>query len=402
MHILIVVLHRPEKPTGVCRHAANLANCLADRAEVSQVTLVTGAWQLSYFKAAFSLPSKKINLLEIEIKNTSLARNLWFLNGLPKLAHHLQPDLVHLSFPLPFLRSRFSCPVVATIHDLYPFEMPENFGKQAILNQLILRACVNQSSGLTCVSQTTLDRLRFYFPKVYQRKPTTVVYNYVDFGIMDLSTVTPANLKAMAKDASQVFSTHNRGVLDRVEPSHHPHQSGTKPFLLCVAQHRKNKNLDALITAFAQLRHDRTLSDATQLVIVGSAGPETAALHQHVRGLELETAVHFISSISDHELCTLYQQCCVFVIASAIEGFCLPLAEALHLGCRVVCSNIPVLKEIGSAQCTYFELQGDRCANLAQAIAHALHQPPPEKNTDERFSKAQAANQLLAFYSQVM
>ena len=45
MHILIAALHRPTKPTGVCRHAVNLAQCLADTDEVDKVTLVIGAWQ---------------------------------------------------------------------------------------------------------------------------------------------------------------------------------------------------------------------------------------------------------------------------------------------------------------------------------------------------------------------
>jgi glycosyltransferase involved in cell wall biosynthesis len=164
MHILIAVLHRPTQPTGVCRHAANLAQALAEQEEVEQVTLVTGAWQRQSFESAFSLQSDKIKLIGIDLKNTSIARNLWFLFGLPKLVQQLRPDLVHLAFPLPFLRSRFPCPVVTTIHDLYPYECPENFGRvQAILNRLFLRQCIAQSDGLTCVSEVTLKQLKRYF-----------------------------------------------------------------------------------------------------------------------------------------------------------------------------------------------------------------------------------------------
>ena len=36
MHVLIAALHRPVKPTGVCRHAANLARCLAAKPDVSK------------------------------------------------------------------------------------------------------------------------------------------------------------------------------------------------------------------------------------------------------------------------------------------------------------------------------------------------------------------------------
>ncbi|MFM6813992.1 MAG: glycosyltransferase family 1 protein, partial [Dolichospermum sp.] len=67
MHILIPALHRPTKPTGVCRYAANLAQCLADTPEVNKVTLIVGSWQKDYFELFFN--SQKIQLISIEIQN---------------------------------------------------------------------------------------------------------------------------------------------------------------------------------------------------------------------------------------------------------------------------------------------------------------------------------------------
>ncbi|MFM6159187.1 MAG: glycosyltransferase family 1 protein, partial [Sphaerospermopsis kisseleviana] len=87
MHILIVALHRPANPTGVCRYAANLAQCLADTSEVSQVTLIIGVWQRQYFEQLFH--SHKIKLISVDIKNSSLVRNIWFLFGLPILVNSL-------------------------------------------------------------------------------------------------------------------------------------------------------------------------------------------------------------------------------------------------------------------------------------------------------------------------
>ena len=136
MHILIPALHRPTEPTGVCRHAANLVLCLADRENIHQITLVVGTWQKDYFKRIFSLHLPKIQQTVVDIQNTSLSRNRWFMFGLPKLANQLQVDMVHLSFPLPFVRQWFKMSVVATLHDLYPFECPENFGyPQVLFNQ---------------------------------------------------------------------------------------------------------------------------------------------------------------------------------------------------------------------------------------------------------------------------
>ena len=331
MHILIPVLHRPTKPTGVCRHAANLAKCLAKQNNVTAVTVVTGTWQRDYFEDTFGLADEKINLIGVDIKNSSVSRNLWFLFGLPKLVSRVKPTLVHISFPFPFIRQRFDCPVVSTLHDLYPYECPENFGfPQVWFNRMFLDQCIRNSDGIACVSAVTLQVLEQYFGNVTKRKNKAVVYNYVDF-----SDVLPS----------------------------WPHQFGSDTqdqktgFLMSVAQHRKNKNLDLLIQAFAQLRQTGKLVTETQLVIVGSPGPETENLKSLIERLELTGKVKMLSSISDGELCWLYQKTQLFVIPSSTEGFCIPLVEALSLGAKAVCSDIPIFREVGSANhCQFFDL----------------------------------------------
>lgn len=371
MHILVVALHRPDKPTGVCRHAANLARCLAETDKVTQITLVTGIWQQDYFKTAFLLNSAKIKVLGIEINNTSISRNFWFLFGLPNLVAQLQPDLVHLSFPLPFIRSRFSCPVVATIHDLYPCKFPENFGyKQAFFNRLFLQQCIRSSDALTCVSQTTLDDLADYFPEVRSKRDRVkVIYNIVDF--------------------------------EQIEPKI-PHvlaDIADRPFILCVGQHRKNKNLDLSIGAYALLRHENRLDRSIRLIIVGSLGPETENLSQSIQQLSLGDSVLMLSAINDNELCWLYQNCKLFVAPSSLEGFCIPLVEALYFSSKVVCSDIPIFREIGSSSCIYFDLKGDPIGNLAKSITTALTADIHNQNECcSRFAKSEIATQYLNFY----
>lgn len=370
MHILIVALHRPSKPTGVCRHAANLAQCLADTKEIAKVTLIVGAWQRHYFETFFD--SEKINLIDLDIKNSALVRNMWFLFGLPKLANRFLPDLVYMSFPFPFLRSLFVSPVVSTIHDLYPYEHPEVFGyPNAIFNRLFLKQCIKNSDGLTCVSKSTLDSLKSYFPNLHLRKPVTVIYNYVN--LLQLNTHSLKHLPIHELDS----------------------------FLLSVAQHRKNKNLDLAIRAFSWSIKNKYLKDTTKLVIVGSNGPETEKLHQLINQLSLEEQVLLLDSIEDSELCWLYQNCEIFIAPSLQEGFCIPLAEALHFSCKIVCSDIPIFREIGSSSCTYFDLQGDPVRNLCQAIIYALEKPLKQASKELRFSKSDVAACYLTFFAAI-
>lgn len=370
MHILIAALHRPLNPTGVCRHAANLALCLAAIDQVSQVTLVVGAWQADYFRTSFSLESEKIQVVEVQIKNSALARNSWYLFGLPMLAKQMHPDLVHLSFPLPFVRALFPCPVVSTIHDLYPYECPENFGyPQVWFNRSFLKQCIHNSDGIACVSKATLEALNYYFPHLNPRTKTTVVYNYVDF----------SQVIEKAPDGFDLASS----------------------FLLCVAQHRKNKNLALLLESYSQLIQQK-FNSVPRLVIVGSSGPETEKVVEQIQALSLQEQVQLAYSIDDAELCWLYRHCKLFVIPSSTEGFCLPLAEALHLSCQVVCSDIPVFREIGSQHCTYFGLQGNSVKNLMEGMSQVLNLPATDAvSADTRFSKSTAACQYLELYAAI-
>ncbi len=370
MHVFIAALHRPIKPTGVCRHAANLARCLAEKPEVTKISIVVGSWQKYYFETTFALDSNKIKLVDIEIKNSSVVRNIWFLKGLPQLANKLMPDVVHLAFPFPFLRAKFDAPVVTTIHDLYPYECPENFGfPQVWFNRLFLKQAINNSDGLPCVSQITADKLKFYFPNLKPQQQVEVVYNYVDF-------------EGLETKAPQQLAEHSR-------------------FFLSVAQHRQNKNLDLLIQAYAELLNTNKIEDC-QLVIVGASGPETENIQRLIRHFNLETKVSLLSAISDQELGWLYQKCQVFVIASSTEGFCLPLAEALHFSDRVVCSDIPIFREIATAQCTYFSLEGDAIANLSHALIQAIeHSSSSNRNQIKRFDKLNIAQQYLDLYNQI-
>lgn len=365
MHIAIAALHRPIQPTGVCRHAVNVARALSTSPNIEKVTLIVGRWQLRYFQSAFDLSHPKIQLASIDIENRSVWRNVWFMFGLPKVVQQLQPDLLHLSFPLPFFRKLFNIPVVSSIHDFYVYDCPENFGyPQVWFNQWFLKQCISNSDRLACVSQATLSTLRQYFPQSH-RIPASVVYNYVDFSRE--SPVSPP--EGFPADGS--------------------------PFLLCVAQHRKNKNLDVLIRAYEQQRQAGVLTHDTKLVLVGSEGPETAALSDLVRACGLQAQVIFLSGISDAQLRWLYENARLFVMASSIEGFCVPLVEAISFGCRVVCSDIPIFRELGLSDSTFFSLEHP-VENLSIAIAAALQTSQPSRQT--KFSMKETARQCLSFY----
>ena len=167
-----------------------------------------------------------------------------------------------------------------------------------------------------------------------------------------------------------------------------------------MAQHRKNKNLDLLIAAYAKLIEQHKIDPSTQLIFIGSTGPETGNLIELIHKKSLADRVFLTSSIDDEQLCWLYQHCDLMVCPSSTEGFCLPLAEALYFSARVVCSDIPIFREVGASDCFYFDLKNNPVQNLSEAIVDALKHSDSQLKTEPfRFSKTTAMKQYLEFYS---
>ena len=364
MRILISAVSRFSKLTGICRNAANQALSLASLDEVAEVAVVIGKWQVASYGPL--LKSPKIDITIAQCRNSSFSRNLWFWTGLPEAARRYRPDIVHLGFPLPFRRASFSVPVVTTVHDLYPFEIPGNFGYPAVLfNQVFFRHCIREVDAIACVSDATRRKLGEYFPSIPASKKCVVVYSSADLGA---SGISPSCMR-----------------IDR-------------RFILTVGQHRANKNLALVIRAYHSLKSQGRIDSNLQLVVIGAVGPETGNLTTLVGSLGLQDDVLFVSGLPDAELIWAYQNCDAFVIASSTEGFCLPLAEALHFGASCVCSNIAVLREVAAGECRYFDLDARALENLCGELVQTLMQGRNRRQSATRFSKAASGRGYLGLY----
>ena len=72
----------------------------------------------------------------------------------------------------------------------------------------------------------------------------------------------------------------------------------------------------------------------------------------------------------DDELSFLYDHAAALIFPSYAEGFGLPIVEAARRGRPVICSDIPVFREVGGAGALYFRVNDARA--LAETIADFL------------------------------
>jgi glycosyltransferase involved in cell wall biosynthesis len=117
--------------------------------------------------------------------------------------------------------------------------------------------------------------------------------------------------------------------------------TGGAPTVLCVAQKRPYKNLGSLIHAVAELPDEHAV-----LVLPGSPTEHEAELRSLADRLGVADRVRFPAWVSDEELEALYASATCFVLPSLIEGFGLPVLEAMARGVPVACSDRPALPEV--------------------------------------------------------
>ncbi len=263
------------------------------------------------------------------------------------------------------------CPVVVTLHDLYPFDIPENFGFPKVLfNQIVLRQCLRAADAIACVSNSTLHQLEQVEPALALEK-ATVVSNCVE----PHRVVSPRRPRA----------GWNR-----------------QPFLLCVAQHRRNKNILFLLRVFKRLVRMSRLAPKTHLVIVGIEGPETEAILRFLDQEGIADRVVLLSGISEEELQWCYRNCEMMLAPSIIEGFGLPVAEALLAGCRVICSDIPPFREFGGDHCRYVALDSLAERSFVEAILDSLQGPPSAPISLPQLSAPVIAEEYLQLYGSLL
>jgi glycosyltransferase involved in cell wall biosynthesis len=371
MKILIAAASFATNMSGLQRHALNVARCLLPEPEISSLHFVIAPWQLGMVESAGLLQDARMMVHVADMDRSSMGRNLWYYRKLPKLAADLQADVVHLSFPMPVDAGAFHCPTLVTLHDLYPYQIPMNFGfPKFIFNRVVLQQCLRSVDSIACVSQATLHSLKKYVPIAVCKKAVRL-YNCVE--------------------AQPVLNPH---------PPIADWQNDQ--FLLCVAQHRRNKNLPLLVRAFHRILRMGQVGKEMKLVIVGITGPETRNIHRLVSALRLEASVRFLEGVSESELQWCYRQCQAVVSPSAIEGFGLPIAEALLAGCRVVCSDIPAYREVGDEQCRFVSLERNAVETLAEAIVATLTEPKGSPKPLQQFSVPVLGPQYVDLYRKLM
>jgi glycosyltransferase involved in cell wall biosynthesis len=117
-------------------------------------------------------------------------------------------------------------------------------------------------------------------------------------------------------------------------------------YIMYVGNAYPHKNISTLLEAFSQIRKKYKNLD---LVCIGRDDFFYKKLEEENPG------IYFVHNVDDAALFDYYKNASLFVMPSLMEGFGLPLLEAMSLYCPVVSSSTPALKEIGQDAVLYFD-----------------------------------------------
>jgi glycosyltransferase involved in cell wall biosynthesis len=259
---------------------------------------------------------------------------------LPRAAERVGIDLLHsLASTAPgwghFRR-------VVTIHDLIYRALPEvHPGLRSLGMRVLVPLAARRSDRVIADSEATrADIVRFL------RTPEPKI-DVVPLGIGMSRTCTP------------MAEAELRGRLG----------AGGRPLVLSVSAKLPHKNLGRLLGALATIEGGRR----PLLVLPGYSTPYEAELRQRASDLGVIDDVRFLGWISTEELEGLYAAAACVVLPSLIEGFGLPVLEAMARGRPVACSNRGALAEVAGDAALGFDPESETA--IAGAITGLLEDP---------------------------
>ncbi len=130
-------------------------------------------------------------------------------------------------------------------------------------------------------------------------------------------------------------------------------------YFIAIGNARTRKNLSRLISAFNILNQSHS---EAQLVIVGKKDQRMETLIQKNNNKNIK----FTGFISETEKTILLSNAQALVFPSYYEGFGIPIIEAQQIGTPVLCSDIPVFKEVAGQGALFFD--PDSTENISEIL----------------------------------
>ena len=247
-----------------------------------------------------------------------------------------------------------STKVICVVHDLLPLTDLKLSDVATRLFLFRLLTSLRQADELAFVSNYSRGRFRELLPQ-FNHLPARIVYPRTRF---EAAAAAPASARA------------------------------ARPTFVVIVSAEPRKNLSTLVRAFRKMPQ-------ADLVVIGYTGG--ASLKR-----DLPQNIRFAGYVDEQDKAALIADAHGLIMPSLAEGFGVPIIEALAANTPVLCSDIPVFREVAGELADYFDPFSTEsiCASVSRVAARQdeWRRRIRERRDElaERFGHQTQARDLLA------
>lgn len=325
--------------SGIGRVYENVLRALIEADGVQRITTVVPDSRKRDFQGMFSSP-------RLDVRFVPYGQFSWeefFLKGRVIHGFRPKPDLYYFpNFYAPFY---FPGKYVVNINDLIPlypcYDIPQ-WKKETV--RYLMRRSLQDAVRCICISRFTREEVLRMFP--CDEKKLSVIHPWIDEGFLEKA---------------------NRAVED--EP-----RAVEGDYLLFVGNRFVHKNLGTLVRALRLLTTDYP---RLRLVVAGARMRKVDDVDIAVKDLGMGEKVIEMENPPDSIVRNLYRHAKAFVFPSLVEGFGIPPLEAMAYGVPVVCSDIPVIREVCGDAARYAVTSDP--SSFAAEIRNVISEQEPQR-----------------------
>jgi len=118
-------------------------------------------------------------------------------------------------------------------------------------------------------------------------------------------------------------------------------QLNNRPYILFVGNIEPKKGINTILAAYTNSKIEKTHN----LIIAGRVAWKSQTIINKIKNYQGNGKIILTGRVNRKQLRELYQQATIFIFPSIIEGFGLPILEAMSAGTPVIHSNHPALMQ---------------------------------------------------------
>lgn len=260
--------------------------------------------------------------------------------------------------------------IYAVVYDMFPVQYPELFDSPKFISKFCdwHNMILQKSNAILCISRTTADVVIDYYEKNHFQRKKPLHFYYFHMG---------ADMPTGSQNA-------RKNIQDFVDKG--------KVVFLMVGTLEPRKGHMVALQAFRKVIQEQ--ENDCRLLIIGHNGWKNDEIKNQLAMPEYKDKVLWVQDALDEELRWAYAHSDALIAASRDEGFGLPLVEAAHFGLPIICSDIPIFREVTQGNADYFKVMD--ADDLARCITAWLQtEKHPDSHNIRIYTWQESAQEIL-------